>query len=122
MRWWPRSIRLQMLAGLVLLEVLSLALFTALLVRQQTHEVNERTRLRLEHQATDLALQSKAALLDQRPAWLGLAAKMMGEAPGVSVAKITDPAGNVLYANTSAPEPTAMSAVRLRNFRMTSTP
>jgi PAS domain S-box-containing protein len=100
-----------MLAGLVLLEVLSLALFTALLVRQQTHEVNERTRLRLEHQATDLALQSKAALLDQRPAWLGLAAKMMGEAPGVSVAKITDPAGNVLYANTSAPEQLTLDPV-----------
>ena len=38
MRWWPRTIRWQMLAGLLLLETLSISLFALLLVRQQTNE------------------------------------------------------------------------------------
>ena len=37
-RWWPRSIQWQMLAGLLLLESLSLALFAFLITRQQAEE------------------------------------------------------------------------------------
>ena len=66
MRWWPRSLRWQMLAGLVLLEVLSIGLFVALLVRQQAHEVHDRMMHRLAHQATSMALQSNEALEQQR--------------------------------------------------------
>ena len=47
MRLWPRSIRLQMLAGLMLVEVLSILLFATLLTRQQTNEVYERAQHRL---------------------------------------------------------------------------
>ena len=103
-RWWPRSIRWQMLAGLTLLEVLSLALFAALLIHQQTHEVFQRAQHRLAHQATSVALQAKEALLQQRPVWVGLSVKMMGEAPSVAFAKVTDPAGNVLYVSSGEPE------------------
>jgi hypothetical protein len=71
MRWWPRSIRWQMLAGLVLLEALSLGLFAALLIRQQTHEVHERAAAALAHQATSVALQAKEALQQERPAGWG---------------------------------------------------
>ena len=104
MRWWPRSIRWQMLAGLVLLEVLSIGLFAALLVRQQAHEVHERMMHRLEHQATSMALQAAEALQQQRPEWVGLSVKMMGEAPSVAFAKVTDPAGNILYVSAGEPE------------------
>ena len=100
MRWWPRSIRWQMLAGLMLLEVLSLGLFAALLIHQQTHEVFVRAQHRLAHQATSMALQAREALLQQRPTWVGLSVRMMGEAPSVAFAKVTDPAGNVLYVST----------------------
>jgi PAS domain S-box-containing protein len=93
-----------MLAGLVLLEVLSLALFAALLIHQQTHEVFQRTQHRLAHQATSVALQAKEALLQQRTIWVGLSVKMMGEAPSVAFAKVTDPAGNVLYVSSGEPE------------------
>jgi hypothetical protein len=86
-----------MLAGLVLLEVLSIGLFAALLVRQQAHEVHERMLHRLGHQATSMALQATEALQQQRPSWVGLSVKMMGEAPSVALAKVTDPAGNVLF-------------------------
>ena len=104
MRWWPRSIRWQLLAGLVLLEVLSIGLFEALLIRQQAHEVHQRMLHRLEHQSSSMALQATEALQQQRPSWVGLSVRMMGEAPSVAFAKVTDPAGNILYVSQGEPE------------------
>src|ERR1700691_4196862 len=89
-----------MLAGLMLLELLSLGLFAGLLIRQQTSEVNQRAQQRLAHQATSLALQAKEALLRDRVGWIGPSVTMMGEAPSVALAKVTDPAGNMLFVSS----------------------
>src|ERR1035438_1983843 len=97
MRWWPRTIRWQMLAGLVLLEALSLALFAALLIRQQGREAYRHAQQRLASQAASVALQAKEALLQQRPGWVGLSVKMMGEAASEAFAMGTEPAGNALF-------------------------
>ena len=97
MRLWPRTFRLQMLAGLMLLEALSMLLFAGLLFHQQTQEIYRRARIRLTFEASSIALQASEALEQQRPGWVGLSVKMMGEAPTVSIAKVTDPAGNVLF-------------------------
>jgi signal transduction histidine kinase len=67
------------------------------LVRQQTQEVYERAHLRLDYEATSLATQSAEALVEERPGWVGLSVKMMGDGPTVAVAKVTDPAGNMLF-------------------------
>jgi PAS domain S-box-containing protein len=99
MRWWPRTIRFQMLAGLLLLETLSIALFAFILVHQQRSEAYYRARTRLSYEASSVALQSSEALLQNRPGWVGLSVKMMGEAPTVAMAKVTDPAGNVLFSS-----------------------
>ncbi len=104
MRWWPRTIRWQMLAGLVLLEALSIGLFAALLIRQQAHSVYLRAEFRLAHHATSMALQASEALMRQRPSWVGLSVQMMGEAPDVADAKVTDPAGNVLFSSRGDPD------------------
>jgi PAS domain S-box-containing protein len=120
MRWWPRSIRLQMLAGIVLLEALSIVLFSALLIHEQTREVHERAQHRLAHQATSMALQAKEALEQQRPAWVGLSVNMMGDAPSVAFAKVTDPEGNVLYVSQGEPERVSLDpAERAQIPRMT---
>src|SRR5580704_2116292 len=111
MRWWPRSIRWQMLAAVVLLEVLSIGLFAALLIRQQAHEVHEHMLHRLAHQSTSMALQAAEALQQQRTGWVGLSVKMMGEAPSVAFAKVTDPAGNILYVSQGEPEPVTLDPV-----------
>ena len=113
MRWWPRTIRWQMLAGLLLLETLSIALFTGLLVRQQTSEVYMRARTRLLYEATSVALQSSEALLQNRPGWVGLSVKMMGEAPTVTTAKVTDPAGNVLFVSEGEADQTRLEPQEL---------
>jgi PAS domain S-box-containing protein len=98
-----------MLAGLVLLEVLSIGLFAALLIHQQTHDVFVRAQHRLAHQATSMALQAREALLQQRPDWVGLSVRMMGEAPSVAFAKVTDPAGNVLFVSSGDADQTLLN-------------
>ena len=97
LRGWPRSIRFQLLCGLVVLEALSLMLFAAVLIRQQRHETFDRARQRLEHQATSLAVQTQEALQGGRPEVIGISVRMMAEAPSVETAKVTDPQGRVLF-------------------------
>jgi len=110
-RWWPRSIRSQMLAGLVLLETLSIGLFALLLVRQQSNETAERAHKRLRFEAESLALQSTEALVQDRPGWVGLSVKMMGDSPTVAVAKVTDTSGNVLFINRGEAEETSLQSI-----------
>jgi PAS domain S-box-containing protein len=102
-----------MLAGLGLLEALSLGVFGVLLIRQQTHQVYLHANQRLAFQASSVALQSREALQQQRPGWVGLSVKMMGEAPDVDFAKVTDPAGNVLFVSQGEPEQRPLEPVEL---------
>lgn len=99
-RWWPRSIQWQMLAGLLLLESLSLALFAFLVTRQQAEEITAGTHRRLAFESASLAMQAREALLEGQPGSIGLSVRMMGEGPTVSRAKITDPVGNVLFVSS----------------------
>jgi PAS domain S-box-containing protein len=104
MTWWPRTFRSQMLANLILLETLSMALFAGLLIHQQTTDVHRRARIRLMFDASSVALQSAEALVQDRPGWIGLSVRMMGEAPTVSLAKVTDTLGNVLFVSEGEAE------------------
>jgi PAS domain S-box-containing protein len=113
MRWWPRSIRWQMLAGLLLLEALSIGLFAPMLVRQQADESADRANKRLAYEAASLALQSSEALAQERPGWVGLSVKMMGDAPTVALAKVTDPAGNVLFISRGEADETVLEPAEL---------
>ena len=92
-----------MLAGLVLLEALSLGLFGVVLIRQQGREVYLHAEQRLAFQAAAVAMQVQEAMVQQRPAWGARSVKMMGEAPDVALVKVTDRAGNVLFASQGEP-------------------
>jgi PAS domain S-box-containing protein len=96
-RWWPRSIRSQMLAGLVLLEILSISLFAALLTEQQKHRVEVRAQYWLTYESAALASQVAEGLEQQRPGWVNSLVKTTGGAPTIALAKVTDAAGNVLF-------------------------
>jgi PAS domain S-box-containing protein len=100
-----------MLAGLVLLEALSLALFAALLIHQQAQEVHQRMLQGLAHQVTLMSLDAKEALLQNRPGWVGLSVKMVGESPSVALAKVTDPAGVVLFVSEGEADHVALNQV-----------
>ena len=99
MRWWPHTIRWQMIVGLALIEALSIALFAVSLIRLQRQEVREHVAQRLAHQASSVALQAAEAIAEQHPEWVKSSVRMMGESPSVANAKVTDPAGNVLFVN-----------------------
>jgi PAS domain S-box-containing protein len=97
MRWWPRSIRWQMLAGLLLLEFLSIGLFSALLTEQQSRRVYVRAQYWLTFEATAMALQAEEGLNQQNLGWVNSSVRTTGEAPNVALARVTDPSGNVLF-------------------------
>jgi PAS domain S-box-containing protein len=101
-RAWPRSIRSQMLLGLLLLEAISLLLFGKLLVSRQDREIRNHAQQRLEHQATSVAVQAEEALRTGRPEMISFAAQMMGAAPSVDTARVTDPQGNILFVSQGA--------------------
>jgi len=107
-RWWPQSIRWQMLAGLLLLETLSISLFGVLLVGQRVRDVKQRAHLRLLYDVSSLATQSREALDEERPGWIGHLVNMMGGAPTVSLAKVTDPAGNMLFISRGEADETTL--------------
>src|SRR5580700_7012911 len=97
MRWWPRTVRWQLIVWLMLLEALSVGLFATILVTIEGLEVRQRALERLAHQATSVAQQSEEAYRVQHPELVLPSLRMMGEAPSVARAKITDAAGNVLF-------------------------
>lgn len=102
-----------MLAGLVLLEALSIGLFAVLMIRQQAREAEQRAQRRLEFEAESLAVQSQEALLEERPGWVGLSVKTMGEGPTVALAKVTDPAGNALFVSKGDTDEAQLEATEL---------
>jgi PAS domain S-box-containing protein len=95
-RGWPRTIRSQLLGGLVLLEVLSLLLFGGMLIQRQAHDSFIRASQRLNHQANSLAIQVQEGLSANRPDSVDMATQIMSEAPSVATASITDPHGKVI--------------------------
>ncbi len=110
-RWWPRSIRWQLLAGLLLLETLSIGLFALLLIGKQARDLHTRTLRRLAFESVSLAIQAREALLEDRPDWVGLSARMMTDAPDVANAKITDPGGNVLFVGLGSADNTKLNSI-----------
>src|SRR5579872_3698042 len=108
MRWWPRTIRWQMLAGLVLLEILSIGLFAALLTEQQSQAVRTRAQYWLTYESTSLAAQVAEALQEEKPRWVGSSVKTTGQAPNIADAKVTDPNGNVLFVSKGATDETLL--------------
>ena len=115
MRWWPRSIRLQMLLGLVLLQGLSIVLFVFVLLRLQNQNEQDRVRHRLIHQTTALALEVEEALEQDRPDWAGVSVRMTGGAPSTLRAKVSDPAGNMLFVSAGDPSRFHLDAVERQN-------
>jgi len=96
MRWWPRSIRSKMLAGLLLLEVLSIGLFDAILTQQQRQRVYVRAQYWLTFESTAMAAEIVGDLQDRDPAWMNATVQTTGKAPNIALARVTDPFGKVL--------------------------
>jgi PAS domain S-box-containing protein len=107
-----------MLVGLLILGTLSLGLFTIWLIREQVQVAYSHAEQRLAYEANSVAMQSGEALLQERPGWIGLAVKMMGEEPTVSIVRVTDPTGNVLFVSQGEPEQYPLEAAELAQISL----
>ncbi|HEX4039841.1 MAG TPA: ATP-binding protein [Acidobacteriaceae bacterium] len=105
----PRTIRGQLMAALVLFELIVVGIFTFTLVHQQGTELNERLRRRLENQAYLVAAQGDLAAADQQPDLFGRVIASVAQAPSVAAAQITDMQGRTL----ASTDPTMMGKLTL---------
>lgn len=92
----PRSIRGQLISGLVLFEGLLVITFATLLVREQALEIHERARLRLESEVSLLALQSQESLAQGQVGYLVPILRAMTNSPSIRAAMVTDVNGRII--------------------------
>ncbi len=92
----PRTIRGQLTAGFVLLEILFSLLFATLLVRSQMNEIHARGQRRMEYQAHLLQIESSDALLSGEMDRLDEMVRMVHSSPTVESVRITDSHGRTL--------------------------
>jgi PAS domain S-box-containing protein len=107
----------------MLLEALSVGLFVIILLKIEGQEIRRHALERLAHQATSVALQAEEAYRQQRPELVFPSLRMMGEAPSVARAKITDKAGDVLFVSSGDAaqlplEPTEKAQIALIHQRL----
>ena len=107
MKFRARSIRTQLILGLVALEALSMLLFGVVLARNERNETRLRAEQRLQHQAASLSLQAGTALQMGHPDSIPGFVNMLANSPSVATAKITDPAGKIL-AMSGVPVPSLL--------------
>jgi PAS domain S-box-containing protein len=102
-----------MLTGLLLLEALSLALFSVFLVHQQIEQVQSRSTLQLQREVTSLVLEAQDSLAMGHPAHAGLTVRLLGQNPSVAFVKVTDPSGHVLLVSSGDPQQSKLDAAEL---------
>lgn len=99
LRLKPGTIRGQLMSGLILFEVLALAVFSVVLVREQRRELQTRTDRRLEYQALLLAVQSSAAMAEHQYETLDRILLSLRDAPSIRATQITDLQGRTLFSS-----------------------
>ena len=117
-RWWPRTVRWQLIIWLMLLEALSVGLFATILVKIEGLEVRQRAVKRLAHQSTSVAFQVEEADREQKPEMVLPFLRMMGTAPSVARAKITDAQGNVLFVSDGQPSQYPLDAAEREQMKL----
>jgi signal transduction histidine kinase len=114
----PRTIRGQLMGGLILFEIMVLAILAALVIHEQRRELRTRTDQRLEYQASLIALQSGAALENGQYASLDRIVNAMQSAPGIRSVQITDMQGRTLV-SSAGDEKGRMNLSRLERTFLT---
>ncbi len=90
------------MGGLILFELIVLAVFSIVLVREQRIELRMRTDRRLEYQANLVTIQSSAAIRNNQFDTLERTLVAMRDAPSIRAAQITDMQGRTLISSDPA--------------------
>src|SRR5579862_2875384 len=97
----PRTIRGQLMRGLIVFEVIVLALLSVVLINQQQKELRSRTQRRLEYQAGVLSVQASGAMSGDQMRTLQRVVNAMRDAPSIRAVQITDLQGRTLVSSES---------------------
>jgi signal transduction histidine kinase len=95
----PRTIRGQLMSGLILFEVIVLAVLSAVLIREQRDELRSRTERRLEYQSGLFAIQASSAMRAGQLITLQPVVDAMREGPSIHALQVTDPQGRTLLSS-----------------------
>lgn len=104
LRFWPRSIRWQILLSLFVVEAVSLAVFAGVVSFLGVRQTQRRAQLRLEHQTRILAMEGSEAIATEDLSHLHQVVQLFGNDPSLDLARITDSEGHVLYSSQDAEE------------------
>ena len=99
----PRTIRGQLILGLVLLEAIFLLLFAILLVLQERAGIKRRALTRMEYQSRLLAVEAGRSLANGHPEWLNEELSALLASRAILAVRITDMDGHILAEQTKAP-------------------
>ena len=100
----PRTIRGQLILGLVLLQALLLVFFAVLLIREERSGIQTRAKRRLVYQASLLSIEATRSLQSHHPEWLNEELSALLASRAVLAVRITDMQGNVMAEQTKAAE------------------
>jgi PAS domain S-box-containing protein len=91
-----RTIRGQLIASLVLFELVALIFFSAVLFKERSEEAEQRMMRRLEYQVSELQVVTRLALEDGNHEMLNTVVSSMRQFPTISSVLVTDPSGAAL--------------------------
>jgi PAS domain S-box-containing protein len=95
----PRTIRGQLIGGLILFESVLVMSFAGLIIGEHIHEIRQRASHRMEYQATMLSMEAAEDIDDRRMDRLTKTLLAMATAPSIRAAQVTNNLG-VSIANT----------------------
>ncbi len=98
----PRTIRGQLIAGLIVFEILLVTVFAFFVIQEHGAEIKARERRRFEYQSSMVALMAQVAIAENRPDILQRTVALMLKAPSIKAVKVTDPQGLALFDSTRA--------------------
>jgi len=101
-----RTIRRQLVVGLLIFEVLLVVVFAYFIVRNHEREMGARERHRLEYQSGMLVVVAEEAIAERRPDLLRKAIREMMQAPSIASVEVTDTEGTTLVGSNSTLEGT----------------
>jgi PAS domain S-box-containing protein len=98
----PRTIRGQLVAGLVVFEILLVSVFAYFVIREHAAEIKAREGRRFEYQSNMVALMAQVAIEEGRPEILQRTVALMLEAPSIKAVRVTDTQGHTILERNPA--------------------
>ena len=97
----PRTIRGQLVAGLIAFEIVLVVVFAFFVVQEHSSELRQRELHRLEYQSNMVSLMAQVAIAENRPDILKRTLNLMMGAPSVQAVQFTDVQGRTILSSDS---------------------